>query len=252
VKHRVGVGREAAELDARLAALAERHHIPARGATQLELLMELTTTDPLAPTTVRTPGRVLDDHLADSLVALELDEVRSSSRVADLGAGAGFPGLPLAIALPGAEFELVESSGRKCAFIERAIEACALGNAAVVNARAEDWPDGIARFDLVLARALGPLAVVAEYGAPLLREGGALVVWRGRRDAQDEAAGARAASELGLELRPPQRVAPYAGALNRHLQLMFKVAPTPGRFPRRPGMARKRPLGEAPSDRRQR
>jgi 16S rRNA (guanine527-N7)-methyltransferase len=251
VKHRPGAG-EGAELDARLSALAERHRIPARAVTQVRLLLELMTTDPLAPTTVRTPGRVLDDHLADSLVALEVDEVRNGSTAADLGSGAGFPGLPLAIALPGAEFTLMESNGRKCAFIEQAVELCAIGNVTVVNARAEAWPEGIGAFDLVLARALGPLAVVAEYGAPLLREGGALVVWRGRRDAGDEAAGARAARELGLEPRSPQRVAPYAAALNRHLQLMFKLAPTPDRFPRRPGVARKRPLGSAPSDRAQR
>jgi 16S rRNA (guanine527-N7)-methyltransferase len=252
VKHRAGVGGERAELTARLGRLAERYGIAAGGVQQLQLLLEMLSTDPLAPTTVRAPGLVLNDHLADSLVALELEPVRDASRVADLGAGAGLPGLPLAIALPETAFSLVESNGRKCAFAERVAVVCGIANASVVNARAEAWPDGIAAFDVVLARALAPLSVVAEYGAPLLREGGALVVWRGRRDPEDEAAGARAAVELGLEPRPPQRVAPYGGSLNRHLQLMFKVAPTPERFPRRAGVARKRPLGSAPSDRGQR
>ena len=191
---------------------------------------------------------ILRDHLADSLVALELPEVRAATAIADLGAGAGFPGLPLAIALPDARVSLVESTGRKAAFIAAAIEACALGNAAAVHARVESWSQGLESCDLVTARALAPLAVVAEYAAPLLTDGGWLVAWRGRRDPDDEAAGARAAAELGLEPRAVTRVEPYPGALHRHLHLVRKIAPTPDRFPRRPGMARKRPSGGA-SDR---
>ncbi len=97
--------------------------------------------DPLAPTTVRQPERIRDDHFADSLVALELARVRTAPAVADLGSGAGIPGLPLAIALPNTEVWLVESNGRKCEFIERATAAMELENAHVVNARAEAWPD---------------------------------------------------------------------------------------------------------------
>ena len=103
-------------------------------------------------------------------MALELAEVRGATAIADLGAGAGFPGLPLAIALPGAQVRLVESNGRKCAFIAGAIEACELPNAMPVHARAESWPEGLGACDLVTARALAPLAVVAEYAAPLLME----------------------------------------------------------------------------------
>jgi 16S rRNA (guanine527-N7)-methyltransferase len=70
-----------------------------------------------------------------------------------------------------------------------------------------------------------------------------LVAWRGRRDPVEEMMGASAAAELGLEPLDPVPVFPYAGALHRHLHVMVKVAPTPGRFPRRPGVARKHPLG---------
>lgn len=204
--------------------------------------------DPEAPTTVTDRAGILRDHLADSLVGLELPEVRAACAVADLGSGAGFPGLPLAIALPGARVSCVESNGRKCAFITRAAEACGAANAVTVHARAEEWADGIKACDLVTARALAPLAVVAEYAAPLLTVGGALVAWRGQRDPYDEAGGARAAAELGLEPGPVIRVEPYPGALHRHLHVLRKVTATPDRFPRRPGMARKRPLGGA-SDR---
>jgi 16S rRNA (guanine527-N7)-methyltransferase len=145
----------------------------------------------------------------------------------------------------------VESNGRKCAFSDRVIDAAGIDNAQSVHARAESWSDGLGICDLVTARALAPLAVVAEYAAPLLADGGSLVAWRGRRDREDEASGARAAQELGLEVTEPIHVEPYPGALHRHLHVMVKVAPTPSRFPRRPGMARKRPLGAA-SDRSQR
>ncbi|HXO08045.1 MAG TPA: 16S rRNA (guanine(527)-N(7))-methyltransferase RsmG [Solirubrobacteraceae bacterium] len=236
-------------------AFARRYGLDRAAEGRLATLLDALTGDPLAPTSVRDPRRVLEDHLADSLVALDLAAVRNAAQIADLGSGAGVPGLPLAIALPGAEVYLVESNGRKCQFISRLIAACGLANATVVNARAEDWPDGLGRFDLVTARALAPLAVVAEYAAPLLRLGGTLLVWRGRRDPADEQSALVAAGELGLDMPEAIAVDPYPGAANRHLQPMIKRAPTPQRFPRRTGMARKRPLGGASaptSDRRRR
>jgi 16S rRNA (guanine527-N7)-methyltransferase len=228
---------------ARIEELASRYELDDEAARQLGALVSIVATDPLAPTTVRDPERVVDDHLADSLVALELDAVRRASTVSDLGAGAGFPGLPLAIALPAARVRLVESNRRKCAFITRAIAACALENADAVHARAEAWREGIGSSDLVTARALAPLAVVAEYAAPLLRVDGALVVWRGRRDPVAEAAAERAAAELGLEIGETRRVVPFAGVEHRYLHVMPKVRETPDRFPRRTGVAQKRPLG---------
>ncbi len=228
-------------------ALVRRYGLDQAAERRLAMLLGALANDPLAPTSIRDPVRILEDHLADSLVALEILDVRRASQIADVGAGAGLPGLPLAIALPTARVHLVESNSRKCRFIAKVAEACELSNATVVHARAEQWPDGLGRFDLVTARALAPLPVVAEYAAPLLQVGGRLLAWRGRRDAADEAAGRAAARELGLELGEIVRVEPYPGAVNRHLQPMVKVAETPGRFPRRPGMARKRPLGAARS-----
>jgi 16S rRNA (guanine527-N7)-methyltransferase len=223
-------------------ALARRFGLDQDAERRLGILHEALTADPLAPTAVRDPRRALDDHLADSLVALELPEVRQATAIADLGAGPGLPGLPLAITLPDSDVYLVESNRRKCQFIARVVEACGIANATVVNARAEQWPDGLGRFDLVTARALAPLPVVAEYSAPLLKIGGTLLVWRGRRDPADEAAARKAADELGLEMPDAITVHPYADATDRHLQPMVKRAATPDRFPRRPGVARKRPL----------
>jgi 16S rRNA (guanine527-N7)-methyltransferase len=254
VKH-VGDGRRPARQRPgalSVAALTERYGLGEEAERKLGSLLELVVADDSAPTTVRGRPGVLRDHLADSLAALELPEVRSAAAVADLGSGAGFPGLPLAVALAAARVSLVESNGRKSEFIARAAASCSIDNALIVTARAEAWTQGLGSCDLVVARALAPLAVIAEYAAPLLSIGGVLVAWRGRRDAADESSGARAGAELGLEPREPLWVEPYPGALHRHLHPMVKVAATPARFPRRPGMARKRPLGAAtrePSDR---
>jgi 16S rRNA (guanine527-N7)-methyltransferase len=226
-----------------IVALARRYGLGDAATDRLRALVAILGEDPLAPTTVRDRARVINDHLADSLVALELPVVRAAARIADLGAGAGLPGLPLAIALPDARVALVESSARKCAFMSRAVAACSVENAEVVHARAEDWRDGVGACDLVVARALAAPEVIAEYAAPLLVPGGAAVLWRGRRDPDAEAAAARAADELGLGVGPVIPVHPYGGAEHRHLHILTKVAPTPDRFPRRAGIARKRPLG---------
>lgn len=227
-----------------LGDLPRRFGLDSTVVGQLSRLAELLAADPDAPTTVRDPARVRDDHLADSLVGLDLPEVRGAGRIADLGAGAGLPGLVLAAALPDAEVALVESNQRKCAFLRRAVSECGIANADVRAQRAEALAaTERGRYDVVTARALAPLAVVAEYAAPLLREGGTLVVWRGRREPELEAQAARAAEILGLSVQDPRPVSPYSTAEHRFLHLMSKVSPTPHRFPRRPGMARKRPLG---------
>ena len=185
--------------------------------------------------------------MADSLSGLEVPALRAASRVADLGAGAGFPGLPLAVALPAARVDLVESAGRKRAVIERLIVAAGIANARTVAARAEAWgaaAGGHEAYDAVTARALAPLAVLCEYAAPLLEPGGALVAWKGARGADEERAGAAAAATVGLEPVEVRPVTPFVRARSRHLHVFRKVAPTPPRFPRRPGVAAKRPLGE--------
>jgi 16S rRNA (guanine527-N7)-methyltransferase len=230
-------------LDTRLADLGDRFALSAGALRRLGLFYRFLVDDPLAPTAVREPAGVIDDHLADSLVALELGQVRSAHAIADLGSGAGVPGLPLAIALPQAQVALAESAARKCAFLARAVVECEVPNAYIVHIRVESWLDGLGAFDLITVRAVASLEVVVEYAAPLLAVGGTLVAWRGRRDADAEAAASRAAAQLGLDPLEIRRVEPFRGAENRYLHLMSKVTETPSGFPRRPGMAVKRPLG---------
>ena len=235
--------RELDESRAAVAVLARRYGLPSRVAEQLEQFAAVLAGDPYAPTAVRQPAQVVDDHLADALVALEVVQLRAASAIVDVGSGAGVPGLALAISLSEAEVFLVESVGRKCEFLARAVAVCGVTNAHIVNERVEAWDWGLGRFDVVTARAVAAPAVVAEYAAPLLRIGGALVLWRGQRDPAAEAAAERAAAQLGLDRSEPVAVAPYPGAKHRNLQLMFKVRQTPSGFPRRPGIAAKRPLG---------
>jgi 16S rRNA (guanine527-N7)-methyltransferase len=237
-----------------IAALVGRYRLPPGAAAKLESLLELLVADPLAPTAIRDAGAAINDHLADSLVALELEPLHRCRAVVDIGSGAGLPGLPLAIARPRAAFMLLESARRKCSFLERAIETVGLTNVEVVNDRAELWYEGLGRYDLATARALAPLEVVVEYAAPLLRRGGVLAVWRGQRDPDAERAAQRAAVALGMGAWEVLPVVPYAGAKHRHIYLTSKVRETPPGFPRRPGTALKRPLGSlgAASDRRRR
>jgi 16S rRNA (guanine527-N7)-methyltransferase len=226
-----------------LTALQERYELSTEATERLAAFAAMLAFDPRAPTTVTQPAGVRDDHLADSLVALDVPAIREARVLADLGAGAGVPGIPLAIALPGATINLIEGNGKKREFMQVTVDALGLDNARVPPARAEVWIEGLGTCDVVTARALASLDVVAEYAAPLLRVGGVLVAWRGRRDPEVEAAAGRAAAILGLEVDEPVRVEPYRRADNRHLHMLRKVAETPARFPRRDGVARKRPLG---------
>jgi 16S rRNA (guanine527-N7)-methyltransferase len=196
--------------------------------------------DPSAPTSVHDRREVENVHIADSLVGLEVPAVGEAARIVDLGSGAGLPGLVLAIARPEAEVVLVESVGKKCAWLERTVTALGLENVRVVCARAEELDE--APFDVVTARALASLSVLCEYAAPLLREGGSLVAWKGAVDVREDADGLHAANVLGLEREEVRAVEPYPGSQRRTLHVFRKVAPTPEGYPRRPGMAAKRPL----------
>lgn len=226
----------------RLDALAQEHDLPDGSAHRLGALLDLLATDPTAPTTVTAPAQALATHLEDSLSGLGFEALRTASRIADLGAGAGFPGLPLAVALPAAQVTLVESATRKAGFLERAVAVLGVANVTLAPVRAEEWSDGFGTQDIVTARALAPLNVLIEYAAPLLRPGGALVAWKGRRDPAEEADGSAAAAATGLSCSEVRAVTGIRGADHRNLYLYLKVAETPPRYPRRAGMARKRPI----------
>ena len=209
-------------------------------------MLEALFNEPDPHTAVSDPDEAVDIHVADSLSGLVVREVREASWIADVGSGAGFPGLVLAVALPRARVDMIESVSRKCAVIDRLTHAAGLDNEIVraLPMRAEEraaW-GGRDAYDVVTARAVGALPVLVEYAAPLLARGGAFVAWKGVRDLDEEARGAAVAAEVGLEPEAVVEVKPWPEARDRNLHVYRKVGETPERFPRRPGMAAKRPL----------
>lgn len=209
---------------------------------RLTPVLELLGSDPASLSSVprRDRWRV---HVEDSLSGLEL--VGTPPRLSDVGAGAGFPGLVLAAALPATQVDLIESVGRKAAFIERAIAAAGLENARAIDARSEEWAAGEGReaYDVVTARAVGRMATLAELASPLLREGGRLVAWKGKRDPDEEAELERAAEAVAMTAADVHDAAGDAGFEHRHLHVVVKTGPTPPGLPRRAGIAKKRPFG---------
>jgi 16S rRNA (guanine527-N7)-methyltransferase len=218
---------------------------PESAAPALDALLGLLRSDPSAPISRGSARSARDVHIADSLSGLGVPDLAGAGRIADIGSGAGLPGLALAACLPDARVALIESRSSKCAFLRRAVERMALANAEVVCERAESWAAGEGReaYDAVTARAVGPLATLAELASPLLRDGGVLVAWKGSRDPDEEAEAARAAAELAIEPVATLPATPYPGSRDRHIHVLRKNGPTPNELPRRPGMAAKRPFG---------
>jgi 16S rRNA (guanine527-N7)-methyltransferase len=219
--------------------------LDAAAREKLETVLELLAVERASVSSVRGSGRAWRAHVDDSLTGLRVDGLREAALIGDIGAGAGFPGIPLAVALPDSRVDLIESVGRKCEFMRRGLEAAGIANARVLNARSEELAAGEGRglYDAITARAVGRLSTLAELASPLLREGGVLVAWKGRRDADEEAQLARAAESLAMRPERVLEVGGEAGSRHRHLHVLRKVGPTPEGLPRRPGMAKKRPRG---------
>jgi 16S rRNA (guanine527-N7)-methyltransferase len=184
-------------------------------------------------------------HLLDALSGAP--HLSEAGRIADLGSGGGVPALPLALAMPGSHWTLVESTGKKADALRGFVAGLGLEGVDVAAVRAEELGRAQphrGRYDAVTARACAPLPVLVEYALPLLRIGGRLVAWKGTLAARDPElrAGARASRQLGGS--PPRVVASGLPALGGHtFVLVDKVAATPVGFPRRPGEPARRPLG---------
>jgi 16S rRNA (guanine527-N7)-methyltransferase len=178
-------------------------------------------------TAIRDEGEARETLLDGALAAAPL---LGEGAVVDVGSGGGSPGVPLASARPGLEFVLLESSRRKCAFLEGI--AAEFDNVSLVCARAEEHAAAAGRdaYGTAVARALAPPPVAAEWCLPLVRQGGRAILFVG--PTADLDAIAKAAAELAGELEESA-----AGFV-----LIRKNGPTPARFPRRPGVAKKRPL----------
>ena len=196
--------------------------------------------EPQNLSSVRDIDQAVWVHAVDSLSGLLVPPIRDATAIVDIGSGGGFPGLALAAALPEVPVTLVESEGRKADWLRRA--SAGFPNVRVVADRSETLArDERESFPVACARAVGSLPVVMELAAPLVVQGGHLVAWRGRRDADDATIAQAAAAELGLSPTPDIDVTPIPG-VSRYFSVWEKASPTPDRYPRRPGMAAKRPI----------
>ncbi len=184
-------------------------------------------------TAVHDPAEARRVLVDDALAAAELVD---EGPVVDVGSGGGSPGIPVALARPDLQVDLLEAQRRKCGFLEQA--ARELANASVVCARAEEHGRGAGRdaYGTALAQALAPVPVALEWCLPLVRAGGRVILLAGEVDL-DAALTASEAVGGGA----PELVA-LPGSERRSLVVVPKAEATPERFPRRPGAARKRPL----------
>lgn len=171
-------------------------------------------------------------HFEDSLSAVPL--IKKNARLADIGSGAGFPAAALKIVRPDISVTMLESVGKKTAFLKELISRLALTETFAVKIRAEEagrLPAYRAVFDVVTARAVAELSALAEYAAPLLKEGGVMIAYKGGNAAEEITSAKSAFKKLGLTLREA-RVFTLGGEYGRTLVVAEKIAPTSAEYPR--------------------
>ena len=195
----------------------------------------------------KEPGIILQ-HLLDSLSCFSVREVALQGRLIDVGSGGGLPGIPLAIAQPELNVSLLEATEKKATFLQLAKEHLRLTRLNIINERAEDTgkeKGSRDKYDLAITRALASLPVVMEYSAPFVKSGGVILAMKGRLEEDEIAAGKRAAAKLGAEFQEVAKVPlrPELEQKQRHIAVFRKIASTPTGYPRRTGLAKKRPLG---------
>jgi 16S rRNA (guanine527-N7)-methyltransferase len=197
-------------------------------------------------TAITHPQDIQVKHFLDSLSAFKvLPPGGARLSVIDVGTGAGFPGLPLKIVCPNLQLTLLEATGKKARFCEHVAQKLKLGGVTVVNARAEEIglkPEHRERYDWAVARAVAEMPVLAEYLLPLVKRGGCALAQKGPDAPAETYAASRAIQKLGGELEQIVEVELPGVAEPRYLVVLRKVAATPSRYPRRPGMPAKSPL----------
>ena len=208
------------------------------------LLMDWNTRMDL--TAVTDEAEMMDRHYVDSLMALRFDMIPRKGRIIDVGTGAGFPGMPLALACPEAQVTLMDAQQKRLTFLQAVIDDLHVRNVTLVHSRAEDGarlPLYREQYDLAVARAVAPLAVLAEYLLPYVRVGGSALCWKGPALQEEIQQGRRAAHLLGGKVGEPV-VCEFPGRAWQHLLLPIqKKEKTARQYPRKAGTPGKSPLG---------
>ena len=196
-------------------------------------------------TAIREPGKIRVKHFLDSLTCLLAMRDKSMERVIDIGTGAGFPGLPLKIVCPSMQLTLVESVGKKADFCRHMAQVLGLQGVEVVQERAEilgQDPNYRERYDWSLTRAVAIMPVLAEYQLPLVRIGGSMLAMKGENAPAEAQSAENTLRLMGGHLRRLIPVTLPGVAEERYLIVVDKIHTTPHKYPRRPGVAAKRPL----------
>ena len=208
------------------------------------LLMDWNTRMDL--TAVTDEAEMMDRHYVDSLMALRFGLIPRKGRIIDVGTGAGFPGMPLALACPETQVTLMDAQQKRLTFLQAVIDELQVRNVTLVHSRAEDGarlPLHREQYDLAVARAVAPLAVLAEYLLPYVRVGGSALCWKGPALQEEMQQGRRAAHLLGGKVEEPISCE-FPGRAWQHLLLPIqKKEKTARQYPRKAGTPGKSPLG---------
>ena len=212
-------------------------------STYYDLLIEWN--EKINLTAITEPREVIRKHYLDSLLLCGIPGAPVAGRAADVGTGAGFPGIPLAVMCPELETVLIDSLGKRVTFLEECIAEMGLKNVTAVKARAEEiGKDPVYRetFDVVLSRAVAALPVLCEYCVPLVKPGGYFAAYKSQK-AQEEADLARNAIQiLGGELEAAEKRTLGGSGEERTILIIRKKMNTPPAYPRKAGIPAKRPL----------
>lgn len=226
--------------------LAAAHGLGEDAGERFLSLAERCVSLEISGTAIRDRGEALRLHVADSLAGLEIEAISEARTLCDIGTGVGFPGIVLAIARPDLTVTLVDAVRKKVEAAATTAKALELNNVECVWSRAEllgaIGSPARESFDALTARALAPLTVLVEYAGPLLRTGGSLVAWKGTPDADEIADAAAAEDELGFDRGELIETTPFAGSRARHLYVAHKRVASTDRYPRREGVALRRPI----------
>ena len=234
-----------------IAECLKRNHIPFEDLLPekleiyLQLLQEWNRRMDL--TAVEEETEMLDRHFMDSLAVLRTDRIRSDASLIDVGTGAGFPGMVLAMALPDLNVTLMDAQQKRLRFLEAVRDAAGIGNAMILHARAEDAARNRKyreQYDIAAARAVAPLNVLCEYLLPFVKTGGYALCWKGPALQQELEAGRKASRLLGGRLEMPVNCTVEGREWDHTILPIRKTEKTASAYPRKAGTPKAKPLGE--------
>lgn len=232
--------------DKTIALLQERFGVEKTSRLLAYMRGILDKNEQLNLTAVREEAEFLEKHILDSLTILDAEKFRAAKTVVDMGTGAGFPGVPLAIVAPEKKFVLVDSLQKRLNVIRELIAALGVDNVEVLHLRAEDMgqdPKYRERFDLCVSRAVANLTVLAEWCLPLVRVGGTMIAYKGEKAAEELEEARTAVRVLGGGPARTETQRTEGKLISGHILLYLKkVHKTPKLYPRKPGQAKKTPI----------